>query len=33
VKQNMYRNFDFGRAERLVDAALALPEVEADDGP
>ena len=28
VKQNMYRNFDFARAERLVDAALALPDVE-----
>jgi 4-hydroxyphenylacetate 3-monooxygenase len=28
VKQNMYRNFDFARAERLVDAALALPNEE-----
>jgi 4-hydroxyphenylacetate 3-monooxygenase len=28
VKQNMYRNFDFARAGRLVDAALALPEPE-----
>ncbi|HUK60174.1 MAG TPA: 4-hydroxyphenylacetate 3-hydroxylase N-terminal domain-containing protein [Stellaceae bacterium] len=28
VKQNMYRSFDFARAERLVDAALALPEPE-----
>ncbi|HXQ51190.1 MAG TPA: 4-hydroxyphenylacetate 3-hydroxylase N-terminal domain-containing protein [Stellaceae bacterium] len=26
VKQTMYRNFDFARAERLVDAALALPD-------
>ena len=28
VKQNMYRSFDFARAERLVDAALALPDPE-----
>jgi 4-hydroxyphenylacetate 3-monooxygenase len=28
VKQNMYRNYDFARAGRLVDAALALPEPE-----
>ncbi len=26
VKQNMYRSYDFARAEELVDAALALPE-------
>jgi 4-hydroxyphenylacetate 3-monooxygenase len=26
VKQNMYRSYDFARAERLVDAALALPD-------
>ncbi len=30
VKQNMYRTFDFARAERLVDAALALPEEQSD---
>jgi 4-hydroxyphenylacetate 3-monooxygenase len=29
IKQNMYRTFDFARAERLVDAALVLPEPEA----
>jgi 4-hydroxyphenylacetate 3-monooxygenase len=29
VKQNVYRNFDFKRATALVDAALALPPVEA----
>jgi 4-hydroxyphenylacetate 3-monooxygenase len=26
VKQNMFRTYDFARAERLVDAALSLPE-------
>jgi|SRR5579885_1264636 len=26
VKQNMFRTYDFARAERLVDAALALPD-------
>jgi 4-hydroxyphenylacetate 3-monooxygenase len=30
VKQNVYRNFDFKRATALVDAALALPPLEAD---
>ena len=30
VKQNVYRNFDFKRACALVDAALALPPLEAD---
>jgi 4-hydroxyphenylacetate 3-monooxygenase len=29
VKQNVYRNYDFKRATALVDAALALPPVEA----
>jgi 4-hydroxyphenylacetate 3-monooxygenase len=29
VKQNMYRSFDFARAERLVDAALNLPDPDA----
>ena len=29
VKQNVYRNYDFERATALVDAALALPPVEA----
>jgi 4-hydroxyphenylacetate 3-monooxygenase len=28
VKQNMFRTYDFARAERLVDAALNLPEPE-----
>jgi len=28
IKQNMYRNFDFARAERLVNAALALANTE-----
>ena len=28
VKQNMFRTYDFARAGRLVDAALALPEPE-----
>ena len=30
VKQNVYRNYDFKRATALVDAALALPPVEAE---
>jgi 4-hydroxyphenylacetate 3-monooxygenase len=30
IKQNMYRHYDFGRATRLVDAALALPEPPVD---
>jgi 4-hydroxyphenylacetate 3-monooxygenase len=30
VKQNVYRNFDFKRATALVDAALALPPLEAE---
>jgi 4-hydroxyphenylacetate 3-monooxygenase len=25
VKQNVYRNFDFGRAKKMIDSALALP--------
>src|SRR5215475_6864168 len=29
VKQNVYRNFDFARATALVDAALALPPIDA----
>lgn len=28
VKQTMYRSYDFARAERLVDAALSLPDPE-----
>jgi 4-hydroxyphenylacetate 3-monooxygenase len=29
IKQNMYRNYDFARATALVDAALALPRIDA----
>ena len=32
VKQNVYRNFDFGRATALVDAALNLPPIRDEAG-